>query len=121
MSLRSVNSPPVAALKPEVFLILVSLAEQERHGYGVMQAVRRHSEGTIQLRTGPLYRHLKRLLDSGFVEETPERPASEDDRRRRCYYRLTEQGHRVVRAESARLARLVALTYRLGLVESAQA
>ena len=114
---RSSHPPPATPLKAEVFLILVSLAEQDRHGYSVMQAVRQHSEGAIQLRTGPLYRHLKRLLDLGFVEETPDRRACEDDRRRRCYYRLTDLGRRVVRTESARLAKLVALTHRLGLMD----
>ncbi len=110
---------PATPLKPEVFLILVSLAEKERHGYGVIQAVREHSDGAIQLRTGPLYRRLRQLLDSGLVEEAPDRPPSEhDDRRRRCYYRLSELGHRVVRWESHRLARLVSKTRQLGLIES---
>ena len=119
MSRDAKKSPPFVPLKPEVFLILVSLAEQQRHGYGVMKAVQETSDGAIHLRTGPLYRHLKRLLDSGLVEETSEHPSSDEgDRRRRCYYRLTELGFRVVRSESTRLARLVSLTRRLGLVES---
>ena len=100
-------------------MILVSLVDKQRHGYGVLQAVRESSQGAIRLRTGPLYRHLRRLLDAGLVEETTERPSGDnDDRRRRCYYRLTDLGFRVVRSESDRLAKLVSLTRRLGLVES---
>ncbi|MEM7352639.1 MAG: helix-turn-helix transcriptional regulator [Acidobacteriota bacterium] len=110
---------PATPLKLEVFHILVALAEKERHGYSLIQAVREHSDGAIRLRTGPLYRRLRQLLDSGLVEESPDRPPSEhDDRRRRCYYRLSELGHRVVRRECLRLARLVSKTRRLGLIES---
>ena len=71
-------------LKPVVFLVLLALAEKERHGYAVMLAVRERSEGRIRLETGPLYRHLKRLIDSGLVAEVEGRPAVEDDQRRRC-------------------------------------
>ncbi len=104
-------------LKPVVFLVLLALAEKERHGYAVMLAVRERSEGRIRLETGPLYRHLKRLIDSGLVAEVDGRPAVEDDQRRRCYYRLTESGRAVVAAEGARLATLVEATRAVGLFE----
>ncbi len=104
-------------LKPVVFLVLLALAEEERHGYAVMLAVRERSQGNIRLKTGPLYRHLKRLIDTGLVEEVDGRPAAEDDQRRRCYYRLTEFGRAVVAAEGARLATLVEATRAVGLLE----
>lgn len=104
-------------LKPVVFLVLLALAEKERHGYAVMLAVRERSQSRIRLETGPLYRHLKRLIDTGLVEEIDERPAAEDDQRRRCYYRLTELGRAVVTAEGNRLATLVEATRAVGLIK----
>jgi DNA-binding PadR family transcriptional regulator len=99
-------------LSPAVLEILVALRDGPMHGYAVAQAVRTRSAGRIRLETGPLYRHLKRLLDDGLVEEARARP-SDDDVRRGAYYRLTGLGKRVVVAEGQRLAELVALAKRL--------
>lgn len=103
-------------LKPVVFHILLALAEQDLHGYGVIQAVRQRSEGRIALQTGPFYRHLKKLIDAGLVCESSDRP-EDDDPRRGAYYRLTSFGEEVVRAEAARLATLVTATEALGLTD----
>ena len=100
-------------LKPVVFHVLLALAERESHGYGVIQLVRERSEGRIRLETGPFYRHLRKLLDEGLVEESERRP-TEDDARRGAYYRLTRFGREVITAESRRLARLVSLSHDLG-------
>lgn len=102
-------------LKPVVFHILLALAPGEAHGYGVILSVREQSDGVIRLESGPFYRHLRRLLDDGLVEESPERP-DDDDARRGAYYRLTEAGREVLAAEGRRLAGLVAATRRLGLL-----
>lgn len=100
-------------LKPVVFHILLALAEKNSHGYGIILAVRERSAGRIQFETGPLYRHLRKLLETGLVVETDERPV-EDDGRRGAYYALTELGREVLAAETARLAGLVAHSRRLG-------
>lgn len=102
-------------VKPVVFHILLALAAGPSHGYGVIQAVRRGSEGRVRLETGPFYRHLRKLLDGGLVEETDERP-EDDDPRRGAYYRLTDLGREVVGAEGRRLAGLVSATAELGLL-----
>jgi DNA-binding PadR family transcriptional regulator len=101
---RSSDTP---SLKPAVFHILLALADQDRHGYAIMQAVRDQSGGQVPLRTGSFYRHLSRLIDDGFVVETPTRPAG-DDPRRGTYYRLTPLGVRVLARERDRLSALVA-------------
>ena len=108
-------------VKPSVFLIMMAVAEEPCHGYGIMLDVQRRSGGSVSLGTSHLYRHLKRLLDNGLVEEVDERPAAEDDQRRRCYYRLTEFGRAVVAAEGARLATLVEATRAVGLLEKEMA
>jgi DNA-binding PadR family transcriptional regulator len=94
-------------LTPPVFHILVALADEERHGYGIMQDVAQQTNNALQLGPGTLYGCLKRMLAAGLVEESDERPDPELDDARRRYYRLTAQGRRAVRAEAERLAAAV--------------
>ena len=91
-------------LTPPVFHILLALAEEERHGYGIMQDVAGQTNNALQLGPGTLYGCLKRMLAAGVVEESDVRPDPELDDERRRYYRMTPLGHRVVRAEAQRLA-----------------
>ena len=82
--------------------ILLALADEERHGYGIMLEVARVTGGT-RMGPGTLYGTLKRLLGSGLIEEAEERPDPELDDERRRYYRLTRLGREVLRAESSRI------------------
>jgi DNA-binding PadR family transcriptional regulator len=104
-------------LKAPIFLILLALAERDAHGYALVQEVRSRSEGRVDLETGPLYRHLRRLSDDGLVEdvEAPAEDVGLDQRRK--YYRLTSFGRRVLAAETRRLAELVEVGRRLDLLE----
>lgn len=104
-------------LKPVVFQILLALAEEPLHGYGVIQAVRSESRHLIRLETGPFYRHLRKLLDAELVTETTDRP--QGNARRGAYYELTDRGRRVVTAECSRLVDLVSATRRMGLAGDA--
>lgn len=94
-------------LTPPVFHILLALADEERHGYGIMQDVARQTDNALQLGPGTLYGCLKRMLTAGLVEESDERPDLALDDERRRYYRMTPLGKRVVRAEAQRLASAV--------------
>jgi DNA-binding PadR family transcriptional regulator len=91
-------------LTPPVFHILLALADEERHGYGIMQDVAWQTNDALQLGPGTLYGCLKRMLAAGLVEESAERPDPAMDDERRRYYRMTALGRRVVRAEAERLA-----------------
>src|SRR5215831_6925385 len=91
-------------LTPPVFHILLALADEEKHGYGIMQDVARQTHGALQLGPGTLYGCLKRMLAAGLVEESEERPDPQLDDERRRYYRMTPLGRRTVRAEAKRLA-----------------
>jgi len=102
-------------VKSTVFLVLMAVADKARHGYGIMQSVLQRSGGAVNLGTGHLYRHIKRLLDDGLIEEVEPDVVDRDDPRRR-YYQLTDLGAEVVRAESERLKDLVAESRKLGFV-----
>ena len=89
-------------LAPAVLHILLALAGEDLHGYGIMQEVARQSEGRYKLGPGTLYDNLQRLVKQRVVEPTDEDPDS-----RRRYYRLTSLGSRVISAEIARLETVV--------------
>ncbi|NUO63654.1 MAG: helix-turn-helix transcriptional regulator [Gemmatimonadaceae bacterium] len=103
-------------LPPATFQILMALADGERHGYAIMQEVDGRSAGAVRLGPGTLYGSLKRLLESGLVAESGERadPAMDDARRR--YYRLTELGLAVARAEARRMEEIVRAARRKKLI-----
>ncbi len=85
--------------------ILLSLAGEDRHGYGIMQEVARQSEGQYRLGPGTLYDNLQRLLERQLVQPVGRRSGDDDPRRR--YYRLTPLGQAVLSAEVARLESVV--------------
>ena len=99
-------------LSPAVLNILLSLADKERHGYGIMREVEERIGGRTKLGPGTLYGSIKRMLADGLIEESDERPDPAIDDQRRRYYRITDFGRRVAGAEAERLS---------GLVETARA
>ncbi|MGO8796732.1 MAG: PadR family transcriptional regulator [Candidatus Sulfotelmatobacter sp.] len=92
-------------LSPAALHILLALASEDRHGYGIMREVARQSEGRYKLGPGTLYDNLQRLLDQDIVEERSPCSAGDDPRRR--YYRLSRFGRALLTAEIARLESLV--------------
>ena len=94
--------------------ILLALAGEDLHGYGIMQEIARQSEGIYKLGPGTLYDNLQKLIQCGRVQELGPRRGDADPRRR--YYRLTDAGRDVLRAETARLTQVVReARLRLGL------
>ena len=115
---RTANADAIAAmlpLLPAIFHILVALADEDRHGYAIIQDVAARTDGSIRLSPGTLYRSIERMLEDGLIVETDERPSPEDDDERRRYYRLTALGARVAEAEAARLMDLVRMARARGL------
>lgn len=100
---------PLLPLTPTVFHMLLALADGEKHGYGIMQAVAEETRGQMQIRTGSLYGSIRRMLEAGLIEETSERPDPALDDERRRYYGLTGFGRRVLTAEAARIAQAMAV------------
>src|SRR3981189_956629 len=81
-------------LTPPVFHILVALAGEERHGYGIMLDVARQTNDALELGPGTLYGCLKRMLAAGLVAESDERPAPILEDARRRSYRMTDLGRK---------------------------
>jgi DNA-binding PadR family transcriptional regulator len=103
------NQAAFLPLAPATLHILLALAGEDLHGYGIMQEVLRQSEGRYKLGPGTLYDNLQRLTAQGLVQEVSRRAAdraANDDPRRR-YYRLTPSGRGVLSAEISRLETVV--------------
>ena len=103
-------------LQPATFHILMAVAQEDRHGYGIIQDVARRTDGALRLSAGTLYRSIQRMLDQGLIVETDDRPAPEFDDERRCYYRISAFGTAVARAETHRMAQLVRMARTQGLL-----
>ena len=109
MSDASPQPDSLLPLPPATFHILMALAEEDRHGYAIIQDVAARTDGELKLSAGTLYRSIQRMLEQGLLVETQERPAPELDDERRRYYRITPFGTAVARAEARRLTQLVRL------------
>jgi DNA-binding PadR family transcriptional regulator len=101
-------------LPPATFHILLALADEDRHGYAIIQDVAQRTGGELKLSAGTLYRSIQRMLEQGLIVETRERPAPEDDDERRRYYRITPAGAAAAREEVRRLAQLVRMARAAG-------
>ena len=92
-------------MTPLTYDILLALADQARHGYGIIKEIEARAGADSAPSTGAMYLALQRMEGDGLIEEA-ERPADESDARRR-YYRITALGRERAETESIRLAQLV--------------
>jgi DNA-binding PadR family transcriptional regulator len=99
MPKRKLDPMPMAA-----FHILLALADEDRHGYGLMRQVAEHTGGRVRLGPGTLYGSIQTLLEANLIEEVGDRPDTELGTERRRYYRLTIAGRKRVRTEAESLA-----------------
>ena len=116
MSIREIEIEDLLPLSEATFHILMAVAEDDRHGYAIIQEVATRTDGMLKLSPGTLYRSIQRMLEQGLIQETAERPAPELDDERRRYYRITSFGRAVAKAEARRLAQLVKLARESGFV-----
>jgi DNA-binding PadR family transcriptional regulator len=109
MKTSHVSPPSGEPLSPAVFHILLALALQERHGYGIMKQAEHDSDGRVRLGPGTLYGTIKRLITARLIEAAAEQsdPQLGDERRR--YYRITPAGRHQLGLELERLERVVAV------------
>lgn len=91
-------------LRPVEFEVLLTLAGEDSHGFGIIQATEARTDGEVVLDTATLYRALRRMLAAAWIREVEGDDAT-DGRRR--VYAITDEGRRVAEAEARRMASLV--------------
>ena len=109
MTATSPDPETLLPMTPAVFNILLALADGEKHGYAIMLEVEESTHGTVKMGPGTLYGSIKRMLSSGLIEETDERPDPDLDDERRRYYKLSGLGQRALRLEAERLEQQVSV------------
>lgn len=113
---RDRRAETLLPLRPVEFHILLSLAGGERHGYGIMQDARERGETAVP-DVGTLYRALARMVDQGLIQAGTRRPSPDAGEERRNYYRITDAGLHVARAEARRMESLTRAARLGGLIE----
>ena len=98
MPKRKLDPLPAAA-----YQILLSLAEGDLHGYGIMRQVEQQTNGRMRLGPGTLYASIQALVEEALIEEVE----TESESERRRYYRLSSSGRKLARSEAERLADLL--------------
>ena len=96
-------------LTPAVLHILLALATEERHGYGIMKQVERESRGRVKMGPGTLYGSVGRMIAAGLIRESDARPDPAMDDERRIYYAITGAGRQALTAELDRYREVVAV------------
>lgn len=106
------NPESLLPLTLAVLHILLALADgREQHGYSIMLKIAAQTQGKFRIGPTTLYRSIKRMLEQNLIVETGERPDPELDDERRRYYRLTQLGWEVMRAEVRRLEQTVEIAH----------
>jgi DNA-binding PadR family transcriptional regulator len=101
-------------ITPLTYHILMALADEPRHGYGIIKEIEARLGPAAAPSTGALYLALQRMEQDELVEEAPARAADDDARRR--YYRLTRRGRALAVQESIHLEELVRVARRKKLL-----
>ena len=115
MAFKQEDIESLLPLPSATFHILMALADEDRHGYAIIQDIASRTNGTLQMSAGTLYRSIQRMQEQGLIIETRERPAPEEDDERRRYYRITPFGLAVAKAEAGRLTLMVKLARARGI------
>ena len=115
MPKQKLNPLPAAA-----FQILMSLADDDLHGYEIMRRVEEQTDGRTRIGPGTLYSSIQALLDAGFIAEVASRSDADLNDERRRYYRLTDFGRDVARAEAARMEASLTMARAKNLIPKAR-
>jgi len=97
------------------FQILLALLKQEQHGFGLMDMIKQNTNGQVKLGPATMYRSLEALKQEGLITET-EQPHTTSNSRGH-YYRITDFGYAVARAETFRVAKIADQAARMALPE----
>ena len=112
------SAGPRVSLPPHWFQILLAVADQDRHGLGIMNDVLERTDGAMKLWPGMLYRNLSKLVEEELLVEVDAPSDAETGGGRPRFYHLTPRGRRACAAEAARLARFVDAARRKKLIKA---
>ena len=85
-------------------VILALLEDRSRHGYEIAGLIEERTGGTIRFTLASLYATLYRMEARGWIKG---RWVEKAGQRRRCYYRITEPGRKVLAEQRADWQRFV--------------
>ena len=114
MPKRKLDPLPLTA-----FQILLALAGEDLHGYGIMRQVAEQTNGRVRLGPGTLYSSIKTLLDEKLIEEVSVREDMKPGHERRRYYRLSSAGRKLAHSEADRLAEVLRLARKRKILRGA--
>ena len=107
-------------LTPAAFQILLALADEHRHGLGIVEEIEAGTEGGMKLGPGTLYGTIKRLRETGFIAEADGPPDSGSGDPRRRYYALTPQGREALAREARRMESMVHVARAKSILDPAE-
>jgi transcriptional regulator len=91
------SRPEVEWKKVSAELLILSLVEaRPRHGYEISKLIEERSGGAVRFYAASLYPLLYRLEKRGWIQG---RWVEKSGQRRRRYYRLTSEGHKVLASQ----------------------
>jgi len=85
-------------------LILAIVEHEAHHGYEIAKLIEQRSQGDLRFTLASLYATLYRMEDRGWIRA---RWIEKAGQRRRCYYRITETGRRMLAAQRADWAKFI--------------
>ena len=98
----------------------MALADEDRHGLGIVDEVEARTDREVQLGPGTLYGTIKRLREEGFIQEAIAPPDVSDPDPRRRYYGLTPSGHEALAREARRMEVMVHVARAKAVLDQAE-
>ena len=97
-------------------LILALVDERARHGYDIARLIEERSAGALRFTLASLYETLYRLEERSLIRG---RWVERAGQRRRRYYRITENGRKMLAAQREDWARFIAALVQVAGVKPA--
>ena len=111
------NRPAIGeAKKGSAEVVILSIVEQDSyHGYAIAKLIEGRSGGDLRFTLASLYATLYRMEERGWIKG---RWVEKPGQRRRCYYRITEQGRKVLASQRADWGRFLSVLSQVAGVEA---
>lgn len=112
MSFPTHLPPPITTNE---FYVLLALAQDDAHGYGIKTKIWKDSLSAIKLGDGTIYDLVRRMCERGLIEMVGEKPIGQSGKSR-ITYSLGHHGRTALRYELERLKHAMAIAESAGLL-----